>query len=78
MHDFRAEVNGWRQEYAERLATLEADNKSIMGNGQPGRLTKVEERASAHSRILWIGSGIVLAVQAGIGLVMHFWPWGKH
>lgn len=77
VHDFRTEVNAWRQETGERLATLEANAKDISGNGQPGRMSKVEAKVTRHDRVIWIGYGILLSVQVAAALIIHYWPFGR-
>lgn len=47
----------------ERIKALEVQMKELIGNGQPGRVTKVEDQVKANSRLLWIGMGVLWALQ---------------
>ena len=78
VHDFRDEVNSWRQASEGRISTLEAHDKDISGNGRAGRMTKAEEKLTRHDRVIWIGYGIMLTIHAVVILAIHYWPWGKH
>lgn len=70
---FRDEINSWRQETVERVATLEAHDKDISGNGQPGRMVNAEKKITLHDRVIWIGYGLLLSLQAAAFLMIH-WP----
>lgn len=77
---FRDELTAWKQEVGERLASLEADVKSgIKGNGQPSRLTTVEERLTELQRVRWKAVGAFVAVWAlfttALTTALHFVPW---
>lgn len=50
------------------LAVLNMQMNSIIGNGQPGRITKLEDRVSALERFQWkmIGGSSVLGAVVGI------------
>lgn len=52
----------------EKLTRLETHMEDLMGNGQPGRMTKVEEKVESLSRWRWIIAG---AVGAGSAII-HF------
>jgi hypothetical protein len=77
-HDFKDEVNSWRQETGERMATLEAHDKDISGNGKPGRMSDAERSIQKQNKFIWIGYGILTTLQAAIFALIEFWPWGKH
>lgn len=53
-HDFKLLV-------IQKLTLLETLMTSIAGNGQPGRLQKLEEKVHSHDRLFWLltGGGIV-------------------
>jgi hypothetical protein len=76
---FRTELESWKQDAGERVATLEAKVTDLHGNGQPGRMTKAEKKLSLHDKIIWTASGVLLTVQTWLGIPsgFHFWPWHK-
>jgi hypothetical protein len=74
---FRADVNSWKLETSERLATLETQIKDVVGNGQPGRLSQVEKKVSQHSRLIWIASGALFAVEAAFTALASWWAGHK-
>ena len=45
-----------------KLARLETLLTELTGNGQPGRITRLEDKVRAHDRWLWTvaGAGLVL------------------
>jgi hypothetical protein len=47
----------------ERIIRLETEMKELMGNGQPGRIQKIETRQDTHSKLIYIGFGILCALQ---------------
>ena len=53
----------------ERLALLERDMVSILGNGQPGRLAKIESKID---EIKWWIIVSVLLGSGGAAAVQHF------
>ena len=52
----------------DALARLDTKMKTLVGNGQPGRIDRVEMAVSRLNRVAWIGGGIVIAVSA----IVHF------
>jgi hypothetical protein len=63
------------RDLGERVAALEVQVKSIVGNGQPGRLTLVENSVSTLQRWkYWL-----MGVAASVSAIMHYvLPTGKH
>ena len=55
--------NNERNNERVRIATLEVLMKELMGNGQPGRIQKIEEEVKSHARLLWIGLGGLYVVE---------------
>jgi hypothetical protein len=51
----------------ERLVILETQMREVVGNGQPGRLGKVETEVKTHSRLLYIGIGGLWVLQIVFG-----------
>lgn len=54
------------------LARLDENMKSLVGNGQPGRVTKLEDKVEALQRERWYAGGIVTGVSTIIGTIIHF------
>ena len=48
---------------AERVKALEVQMKDLIGNGQPGRVGRLEEEVKSHSKLLWLGMGGLYALQ---------------
>ena len=59
------------EDHGERLATLERQMQDLMGNGQPGRLREIENTVRSHQKIIWMGMGIIVALQFLL-VVLHF------
>lgn len=47
---------------SEDLGSLKTDMKALVGNGQPGRITKIESRISWAERVLYGGWGAAIAI----------------
>ena len=47
----------------ERLKALEVQMKELVGNGQPGRIQKIEDEMKVHSKLLWVGIGGLMLLQ---------------
>lgn len=52
----------------ESLARLETNMENLVGNGQPGRVTKLEEEVKDLSKWRWIIGGVIIAISA----LIHF------
>lgn len=50
------------------LSTLKAEMKTLLGNGQPGRLVKMEEKVAKHEELLQRAIGI--GALGGFGLTL--------
>lgn len=46
---------------------LDLLRKDLLGNGQPGRIPKIEKTLMWHSRIIWMGMGILWLLE----IVVH-------
>ena len=46
----------------QKLTLLEAMMVELAGNGQPGRIERLEEKVRAHDRLIWLmtGAGVVI------------------
>lgn len=56
----------------ESLARLETHMENLVGNGQPGRVTKLEEKVDSLSKWRWIISGALIAGSAIIHFVFKY------
>ncbi|MBI1750475.1 MAG: hypothetical protein HY234_03645 [Acidobacteria bacterium] len=54
-HDFRLLV-------VQKLTLLETMMIELAGNGQPGRIQRLEDKVRAHDRLFWLmtGAGVVV------------------
>ena len=59
------------EDHGERIATLESQMQSLVGNGQPGRVRELENVVKNHQRLIWMGMGIVVALQVLL-VLLHF------
>jgi hypothetical protein len=60
MHREMAEPD---REIVVKLAKVEAKLEELGGNGQPGRVGRIEEKLDRLSKQVYIGLGLVLAMQ---------------
>lgn len=58
------ELNTHARETGERLARLETSTYSLVGNGQPGRITLLEDKVDDLRRWRWRMVGIATGVAA--------------
>jgi len=56
----------------EALARLDTHMESLVGNGQPGRVGKLEEKVDDLSRIRWAFGGIVTGISVTVSAIVHF------
>jgi hypothetical protein len=73
LHDLRSELVDFMRLMEGRVAALETDNHTIMGNGQPGRMTKVEDGLRAVWQRIWWAMGAVAAIVCGAALGTYHW-----
>jgi len=71
LQDFQARTYAWQQEAGERFAALETSMKAVVGNGQPGRLTRVEQAVAVLQRWQYR----MIGAAAGGGLVVTAIAW---
>ena len=66
VQSLRADYNANARETGERLASLETSMYSLVGNGQPGRITILEQRLDDlrrwHWRMVGIATGVATVV----------------
>ena len=71
VREFRKDVQEWRQETGERIATIESQIKpAILGNGQPSRLSQIDDRVTALERSYWKMVGMASASGALVALAI--------
>lgn len=56
----------------ESLARLETNMTTLVGNGQPGRVTKLEDRVDSLRRWRWLITGGIIAISALIHFVFKY------
>lgn len=64
-------MTDFEQTVLRDLATLKSQMLTLVGNGQPGRMAKLEERVDEHERFVQRAGGIGAAL-AALGTMVHF------
>ena len=64
----RNDFNTNARETGERLSALEVGMKSLIGNGQPGRITLLEKSVDKLKEFKWRTVGMA----AGVGCIVSF------
>lgn len=54
------------------LAELKTQMTSLVGNGQPGRITKMEDKIESLLRARWTMGGAITAVSIVASAVFHY------
>lgn len=62
--DFRESVASWQQNTGERMTQLQTQMRDLYGNGQPGRVSKLESKTEKHSRVIWLVMGAWTVINA--------------
>lgn len=70
LRELRSSFNQHAKDTGERLATLESQNEAILGNGQPGRLTLLEQSVVELQHWKWRIVGIGLGVSTVISTLI--------
>ena len=65
MKHYNPDIDNFEAHVIEVLAELQADMKSLVGNGQPGRITKIETNVFRMAILL----AVVTALTLGPGLI---------
>lgn len=60
----------------EKLTRLETHMESLIGNGQPGRISKLEDDVKSLDRLKWRAGGVITGASVVISALIHFF--GKH
>lgn len=64
--------NEFQDRVIEKLTRLETHMEGLIGNGQPGRITKLEDRIeSLDDRWKW-SAGVITGVSGTISAIVHF------
>jgi hypothetical protein len=70
-------VNEFERTVLADLATLKAEMKLLLGNGQPGRLRQLELRVEEHEKLVQRASGIGALMGVVLTLVHLGIDWVK-
>lgn len=62
----------FQRRVVESLARLETHMEDLVGNGQPGRVAKIEGRIEKLYKWFYIGTGAGLAISALIHFVFRY------
>lgn len=63
-------MNDFEEKVLADLAVLKSEMKTLVGNGQPGRLTHLEQRVARHEELLQRAMGIG-AFLGGLMTLLH-------
>ncbi len=73
--EFRDDVASWKLAIGERISKAETQVKDLYGNGRDGRVTAVEKKLAHHSKVIWIGIGVLFAIQGGLAVAKLWASW---
>lgn len=45
-----------------KVGVIESKLDEVLGNGQPGRLARLEAKVRVHDKLVWMGGGIWVAM----------------
>ena len=68
LREIRGEMQQNQIDVVQRLASLEAQMKSLLGNGQPGRIGALESAISAVNRFKYTVVGYAMGVAGLVSL----------
>ena len=71
----RGELTAWRLEMEQRITSLEVKADDLCGNGQPGRMTKVEGHVDRMEVKFGKIAGICISVGSGVGIIAAILGW---
>lgn len=72
---FRRDMGEWQRVTERTLGGLETDMHALIGNGNPGRIGKLEESVTDLQHAHWKFTGIVMGVST---LFTGIWEYLKH
>jgi hypothetical protein len=64
--------NAFKQRVVDSLARLETHMENLVGNGQPGRVTKIEDDVESLQKARWYLAGAVVGISTAASAVIHF------
>ena len=73
LRELRTDFNEFARGMGERLATHDAELHTVLGNGQPGRLSVLETKVSELQRWHWKIIGMCTGLSSGAAVLIHFW-----
>lgn len=77
MTDFESQMLQHQIDVKTELATLSTQMQSLVGNGQPGRIgkleTKLEDLETFKNRAIGIGSAVAFLSTLGQAALHYFW-----
>jgi hypothetical protein len=72
LRSLREDFNSYARESGERIATLETDMHSLVGNGQPGRVASLEDAVRKLSQWRWWVVGCTAGCTAVVSVLAWF------
>lgn len=69
LRELRADVNRNSRDTGERLARLETNMTTLVGNGQPGRITLLEQAVTKLQQWRWKLAGVAAAVSCVVSFI---------
>lgn len=69
LRELRTDFNTFARASGERLSRLERDNYTLLGNGQPGRITLLERAVERLQQWRWKLVGIASGVSAAVSVI---------
>lgn len=64
-------TNQYARDTNGRISALETDNHALMGNGRPGRVSRLEESIDGLKQWRWKMAGVYTVVSAACSLVIE-------
>ena len=71
LRELRNDFNDFARQSGERLSKLERDNYLLMGNGQPGRIARLETSVEMLQEWRWW----LIGASAGVSTVVSIIAW---
>jgi hypothetical protein len=66
------ETKEFQNHVIDTLARLDTNMKSLVGNGQPGRIQCIEDDVEELKKARWTFGGLMIGVSAAVSSVIHF------
>jgi hypothetical protein len=74
VRDLRKDHNEFARSVTADLAAVKQDVKGLVGNGRPGRVSKLEDDVAALQKSKYYAWGFAGAIGAVAGFFAHFVP----